>query len=96
MIRQCRIRGVLYQILSGAEAASVYETIENSNMEVVLLEKAPKIAVYAPPNKQPWDDAVMLGLTYAEIPYTVLWDEEVLKGELSRYDWLHLHHEDFT
>lgn len=96
VIRQCRIRGVLYQILSGAEAASVYETIENSNMEVVLLEKAPKIAVYAPPNKQPWDDAVMLGLTYAEIPYTVLWDEEVLKGELSRYDWLHLHHEDFT
>jgi len=96
LIRQCRIRGVLYQTLSGAETASIFETIENANMEVVLLEKAPKIAVYAPPNKQPWDDAVMLGLTYAEIPYEVLWDEEVLKGKLSRYDWLHLHHEDFT
>jgi hypothetical protein len=65
-------------------------------MDVVLLEKAPKIAIYTPPNKQPWDDAVTLALSYAEVPYQTLWDEEVFNGSLEQYDWLHLHHEDFT
>jgi len=96
VIRECRIKGVSYKVLSHQEAAAIYSKIEKSNMEVVLLEKAPKIAVYTPPNKQPWDDAVTLVLIYAEIPYKTLWDEEVLKGDLSSYDWLHLHHEDFT
>ena len=72
------------------------ETINNANMSRELLEKAPKVAVYTPPNKQPWDDAVTLALTYAEIPYDTLWDPEVLAGDIEKYDWLHLHHEDFT
>ncbi len=96
VIRQCRLRGVRYELLNGAAMAEAYRTIEEGNMDVVLLEKAPAIAVYTPPNKQPWDDAVTLALTYAEIPYETLWDEQVLRGELDRYDWLHLHHEDFT
>ena len=94
--RICRIRGVRHETLSGSQVASVYQTIESENMEVVLLEKAPRVAVYTPPDKRPWDDAVTLALTYAEIPYETLWDEEVLAGRLVRYDWLHLHHEDFT
>ena len=94
--RQCRIRGVRFEVLDGSAVAEVYRTVEENNMEVVLLEKAPAIAVYTPPNMRPWDDAVTLALTYAEIPYKTLWDEEVLRGELNRYDWLHLHHEDFT
>ena len=65
-------------------------------MDVVLLEKSPKIAIYSPPNKQPWDDAVTLALSYAEVPYKTIWDEDVFNGALSEYDWLHLHHEDFT
>ncbi len=95
-VRQCRIRGVKFELLDGSTVAGVYSTVEENNMEVVLLEKAPSIAVYTPPNKQPWDDAVTLALTYAEIHYETLWDEEVLRGGLDRYDWLHLHHEDFT
>jgi hypothetical protein len=94
--RQCRIRGVRFETLNGPQVADVHNTIEQNNMEVVLLEKAPSIAVYTPPNKQPWDDAVTLALTYAEIPYETLWDEGVLRGELNKCDWLHLHHEDFT
>ena len=94
--RELRIRGVSYSRLAGAEISQVHATIDRENMDTVLLEKAPDIAVYAPPNKQAWDDAVLLALEYAEIPYTVLWDEEVLRGELDKYDWLHLHHEDFT
>ena len=94
--RQCRIRGVLYEGTSGPNAAAIYQQIEQENMEVILLEKAPKVAIYTPPNKQPWDDAVTLALTYAEIPYETLWDEGVLEGKLDRFDWLHLHHEDFT
>ncbi|MFN9800451.1 MAG: asparagine synthetase B, partial [Bacteroidota bacterium] len=66
------------------------------NMERVKLEVAPKIAVYSPLGKQPWDDAVTLVLTYAEIPYTTIYDREIIRGELPKYDWLHLHHEDFT
>lgn len=92
----CRLSGVGFSVIDLSRAASIYREIEESNMEVVLLEKAPAIAIYTPPNKEPWDDAVTLALTYAEIPYTTLWDEEVLRGELEKYDWLHLHHEDFT
>jgi hypothetical protein len=92
----CRLRGVAFSIISQADAAQIYQTIEDNNMEVILLEKPPKIAVYTPPNKEPWDDAVTLALTYAEIPYSTLWDAEVLAGELAKYDWIHLHHEDFS
>ncbi|HDQ00602.1 MAG TPA: asparagine synthetase B [bacterium] len=94
--RVLRIRGVAYSIISGAEAAAIYAKIEENNMEVVLLEKAPEIAVYQSPRQTKWDDAVALALDYAEVPYTKLWDREVLSGELEKYDWLHLHHEDFT
>lgn len=94
--REARIKGVYLEEISGAALATIYSEIESANMESVLLEMAPKIAVYAPPNIQPWDDAVTLALTYAEIPFDVIWDEEVLDGELEEYDWLHLHHEDFT
>jgi hypothetical protein len=90
------VRGVAYEVLEATALTNLDETIENSNMSRELLEKAPKVAVYSPPNKQPWDDAVTLALTYAEIPYDIIWDEEVLSGSLVTYDWLHLHHEDFT
>jgi hypothetical protein len=98
LARECRIRGVSFEPLGGTEAATVYADVrrDDNNMDVVRLEKAPKIAVYVPPNFKPWDDAVTLALEYAEIPYTKIWDEEVLSGKLSEYDWLHLHHEDFT
>lgn len=92
----CRLQGVFFELASPTQAGAIYKKIEENNMEVVLLEKAPLIAIYTPPHKEPWDDAVTLALTYAEIPYTTLWDEEVLTGELGKYDWLHLHHEDFT
>lgn len=93
---ECRIRGVKYEIISATDVNTIYAAIESENMERVLLEKAPKIAIYTPPNKQPWDDAVTMALVYAEIPYDMVYDEEVLQGKLSEYDWLHLHHEDFT
>lgn len=93
---EMRIRGVLFQPLSEADVVTIQRTIADNNMESVKLEKAPDIAIYSPPNKQPWDDAVTLALTYAEVPYTVLWDEDVLSGRLEDFDWLHLHHEDFT
>ena len=98
LARECRIRGVLFEPASVAEASAIYTEVqrEDNNMDVVRLEKAPKIAVYVPPNFKPWDDAVTLALEYAEIPYTKVWDEEVLSGKLAEYDWLHLHHEDFT
>lgn len=96
--RECRVRGVAFEALSGAQAAQVSAEVqrEDANTDIVRLEKAPKIAVYVPPNFKPWDDAVTLALEYAEVPYTKVWDEEVLSGKLSEYDWLHLHHEDFT
>ena len=94
--RLCRLRGVSFEMVDGAAVAQIYAEIEDSNMEVVPLEKAPRIAVYAPQGYEPWDDAVMLVLTYAEIPYDQIYDDEVLKGQLNEYDWLHLHHEDFT
>ncbi|MFM2369957.1 MAG: hypothetical protein RL619_2274 [Bacteroidota bacterium] len=96
--KECKIRGVSYEILSDNEEALILDEISSpsQNMETVVLEKAPKIAVYTPKGKQPWDDAVTLVLTYAEIPFTPIYDEEVLSDQLLLYDWLHLHHEDFT
>ncbi|HPD64948.1 MAG TPA: asparagine synthetase B [Bacteroidia bacterium] len=95
---ECQIRGVSYEVIADAQYQKIIEEIANPevNMEVVKLEKAPKIAVYSPKTKQPWDDAVTLVLTYAEIPYDVVYDDEVLQNKLFLYDWLHLHHEDFT
>jgi len=92
----CNVRGVFSQRVNDAAVADVRAAIENENMESVLLEKAPAIAVYVPPTNEPWDDAVRLVLAYAQIEYKTLWDEEVLRGDLAQYDWLHLHHEDFT
>ena len=96
--KECGIRGVSYQVIADAQAVGIISDIAapDVNMDVVKLHKAPKIAVYSPKNKQPWDDAVTLALTYAEIPYDVIYDEEVMDGKLATYDWLHLHHEDFT
>lgn len=96
--KECIIRGVSFEILSNDKTDSILLEIDSasSNMDAVILEKAPKIAVYSPSSKQPWDDAVTLVLTYAEIPYDTIYDEEVLNEVLVLYDWLHLHHEDFT
>jgi len=94
--RLCRLRGIRVEAVDASALAKVYTAIEAGNMESIKLETAPRIAVYAPPTNQPWDDAVTLALTYAEVPYTQIWDEAVLRGDLDRYDWLHLHHEDFT
>ncbi len=95
-IRQARLMGVSYELLGPGQVAAVHGVIEQENMEVVLLEKAPRVAIYTPPNKSPWDDAVTLALTYAEIDYETIWDGDVMTGGLEDYDWLHLHHEDFT
>jgi hypothetical protein len=96
--KECQIRGVSFEILSDAEEEAILAEISSpsQNMETVILEKAPKIAVYTPKGKQPWDDAVTMVLTYAEIPFTPIYDEEVLSDQLILYDWLHLHHEDFS
>ncbi|UCH10502.1 MAG: asparagine synthetase B [Fidelibacterota bacterium] len=94
--RECQVRGITSEAVDAALLGEIYATIENNNMDVILLEKAPRIAVYTPPNKQPWDDAVTLVLTYAEVAYATVYDEDVLAGALTKYDWLHLHHEDFT
>ena len=96
--KECQIRGVSFEVLSDGEAAGLLEAIASpsQNQEAVILEKAPRIAVYSPKDKQPWDDAVTMVLTYAEIPYVTIYDEEVLSDGLAIYDWLHLHHEDFT
>lgn len=96
--KECQIRGVSFEVLNDNEANQILTEISSpsQNMEAVVLEKAPKIAVYTPKGKQPWDDAVTLVLTYAEIPFTPIYDEEVLSDQLVLYDWLHLHHEDFT
>ncbi|MBR1990903.1 MAG: asparagine synthetase B [Bacteroidales bacterium] len=95
---ECAIRGVTYEVISDIQASAIINEIASleANMDEIKLTKLPKIAVYSPKNKLPWDDAVTLVLTYAEIPYTVIYDTEVLNGELPKYDWLHLHHEDFT
>ncbi|WP_291870126.1 asparagine synthetase B [Maribacter sp.] len=96
--KECQIRGVSFEILSDGQANAVLQKISSpsQNQEAVVLEKAPKIAVYSPKSKQPWDDAVTMVLTYAEIPYVTVYDEDVIQDKLALYDWLHLHHEDFT
>jgi hypothetical protein len=96
--KECRLRDVSFNNIADIQASQILTDIAEPevNMDVVKLQKAPKIAVYSPKNKLPWDDAVTLVLTYAEIPYDVIYDEEVLNGVLPIYDWLHLHHEDFT
>jgi hypothetical protein len=94
--REAALRGVSFEALSPAQLAQIRKLIEESNMESVILEKAPKIAVYTPSNSNPWDDAVTLALAYADVPYDKVWDTEVVQGRLKEYDWLHLHHEDFT
>tara|TARA_B100000925_G_scaffold27002_1_gene18088 strand:+ start:57 stop:1328 length:1272 start_codon:yes stop_codon:yes gene_type:complete len=95
---ECVIRGVAHQVIADVQAGQILQEISDpeANMERVKLEVTPKIAVYSPEGKQPWDDAVTLVLTYAEIPYDVVYDTKILTGELPKYDWLHLHHEDFT
>ena len=95
---KCRIKGVAFQPLSNQEAVQIYSLVqsEDQNMELMRLEKAPKIAVYIPPGFQPWDDAVTLAMNYAEVPYDKIWVEEILRGDLEKFDWLHSHHEDFT
>jgi len=92
----CNIRGVRYENVSSSDVAAILMEIQANNMESIALEKEPKIAVYIPPNALPWDDAVTMALDYAEIDYDRVWDDEVLAGKLPEYDWLHLHHEDFT
>jgi len=96
--KECKVRGVSYQIISDAKAQIILQEISSpsSNQESVTLEKAPKIAVYSPKDKMPWDDAVTMVLTYAEIPFKVIYDKEVLDDQLILYEWVHLHHEDFT
>ncbi len=95
---ECMVRGVSCESITDAQAAAILDEIAQPdvNQDAVAMNKAPKIAVYSPPNKQPWDDAVTLVLTYAEIPYDIIYDEEIFNGKLKEYDWLHLHHEDFT
>lgn len=93
---ECDSLGVLYRIISAADAAAIVAQMDETNANPVLLEKAPRVAVYIPLYEEPWDDAVSLALEYAGIPYDRIWDREVLSGQLRKYDWLHLHHEDFT
>jgi len=96
--RELRVRDVYFETLSGSQVNRILAEIadESANMDVIRLEKAPRMAVYAPDQTLPWDDAVLLALTYAEVPYTMIYDDEILSGKLRDYDWLHLHHEDFT
>ena len=94
--KESKLRGITSTFISNNQLNQIYEDIENNNMSIILLEKLPKIAVYSPPDKQPWDDAVTLALTYAEVEYDIIFDDEILNGDLKKYDWLHLHHEDFT
>jgi len=98
IVKDCQLRNVKVEVISSGEADKIIQQIEqsNANTSVVPLVKAPKIAVYTPKQKLPWDDAVTLALTYAEVPYEKVWDVEVLDGKLNEYDWLHMHHEDFT
>jgi hypothetical protein len=97
-VDECNIRGISYEIIPDAKSTAILQEVSNPelNQDAVKLEKAPRIAVYSPKGKQPWDDAVTLVLNYAEIPYDIVYDEEVMNGKLAEYDWMHLHHEDFT
>lgn len=94
--RRAALAGVTVEPLDDSKLGEIRSQIANANMESVPLERAPKVAVYSPPDALPWDDAVTLALKYAGIPYTAVYDDEVERGDLSKYDWLHLHHEDFT
>ncbi len=94
--KECKLRGIYYEFVNASVLGAIFGEIEENNMDIVLLEKKPKIAVYAPPGSQPWDDAVTMALEYAEIDYDTIFDDDVMNGKLSKYDWLHLHHEDFT
>ena len=94
--REAALRGVSIEPMGAAAEARMRATIAGANMEAVPLERAPKVAIYTPPNSTPWDDAVTMALEYAGIPYETIWDYEVLEGDLSDYEWIHLHHEDFT
>ena len=98
MERMCKLRGVTYEIISDAQYGGILNQIADPdfNGDIIKLEKAPRVAVYTPKNLEPWDDAVTLVLTYAEIPFDKVYDDEILNGDLAKYDWLHLHHEDFT
>ena len=98
IIKECKLKGVLYEVITESQTNEILNLISSpsQNMEAVVLEKAPKIAVYTPEGKRPWDDAVTMALTFAEIPFDKVYDEEVLADRLLLYDWLHLHHEDFT
>jgi hypothetical protein len=98
LVLKCRLRGVNFEALSNSDVVEIYSFVqsENQNMEVIRLEKAPKIAVFVPDGFLPWDDAVTLALDYAEVKYDKIWIDDIINGELSKYDWLHLHHEDFT
>ena len=95
---ECLLKGITFEVIPDARLNSILAEIASPevNADAVKLEKAPRIAVYSPKEKKPWDDAVTLAMTYAEIPYDVVYDREVLDGKLKEYDWLHLHHEDFT
>ncbi len=95
---EARLRGISFEVIDGGTASQIYALVQSpdENMELIHLEKAPKIAVYASPGTQPWDDAVLLALSYSGIEHDILWDEEVLQGKLEEYEWVHLHHEDFT
>lgn len=95
---KCRVKGVSFEVLSPQQVSDVYAFVQSDeqNMDVVRLEKAPNIAVFVPEGYLPWDDAVSLALDYAEVKYDKIWLKEILRGDLSKYDWLHLHHEDFT
>jgi len=94
--RQAAIAGVLIEPVSAYALLAIRATIEQSNMDAVVLERVPRMAIYSPPNAPPWDDAVTMAMQYAEIPFTKVWDPEVIAGGLRETDWLHLHHEDFT
>ena len=96
--KECQVRGISFELISNSKTEEILNLISSpsQNMEAVVLEKAPRVAVYSPKGNQPWDDAVTMVLTYAEIPYTIIYDEEVLGDQLVLFDWLHLHHEDFT
>src|SRR2546422_5211066 len=94
--RDAALNGVGFEAVDGAQVTAIRGEIEGANADAVPLEKAPKVAVYVPPNAPPWDDAVTMALQYAGIPFDKVWDFEVIAGRLKQYDWLHLHHEDFT
>ena len=96
--KECIIRGVSYEIITDSYQQKIQIELAHpeSNTDIIKLEKAPKVAVYSPEGNLPWDDAVTMVLTYAEIPYDIIYDKEILSDLLPLYDWLHLHHEDFT